>query len=696
MRYVLSGGENETQYLTASFNTGPVKIYSPEAQQPVLSSSGLQVASLRWDFIAGKGRVGEVVLGEAHLLAERDSQGEFALLRLFVGDEEDATPRDGAAANESTTASGIPFVIDALRTEAGSVELRDHAVKPAVTALFKDVQLSVKELSLARGAGPGKVSVEGRMGESPVRIDGTLQTDPFGSLLRISGSDLPLTAFEGYLRLIWDPLHRWRGALDGDVQLKLATRQESFEVKLNGKLDARGFTLGVKGAVGPPFKADRLSLDVAALNSHPSFWLDFRHVQLDGANFHVRRGRDGHFNLSPLWAEEDRRESRAQGAGAPATAANDFSEPPFVIRSAAAKNSSIEFVDAAVQPPFKTSLTEASVQLGKLGRQSGFTPLRFEATIAESARIELEGAVKFFEAPVEVKLDGVLRNYDLAYLNPYATEYISYEIERGRVTTEVEYKYNAGELAGENEIAIRQLRLGDRTGDEFEEKIGVSLRLAVALLQGADGSIRLTVPVSGNLDDPQFEFGAIVWRAVRNAVIKFLSAPLRLLGNIATLGGRITEIRIDPVEFEPGSAVLKPKGEKQVADLAGLLKDRPKLELALRGLAARDELDPLKRHLLRRRIEGTGEPYEAAIARLYRLATPSREDRQDLPNLRDMEDHLAERFVPPDHALEALAARRAALVEERLTALGVERNKLFVDSAVVDSPTGRVEIEFLT
>jgi hypothetical protein len=259
----------------------------------------------------------------------------------------------------------------------------------------------------------------------------------------------------------------------------------------------------------------------------------------------------------------------------------------------------------------------------------------------------------------------------------------------------VEYSYDAGDLTGENEIAIRRFQLGDRLGGTFEDRVGISLRLAVALLQDADGSIRLAIPVSGNLDDPQFDWGGIIWRAVRNAVIKFVSAPLRLLGNIATLGGRITEVRLDPIEFEPGSTELKANGEKQLSELATVLKNKPKLDAELRGFASPKELDALKRNRLRRQISESGEDYESAVRRLYGLATKGRRDSENPPVLAEIEAYLAERVVLPDGALQELAGDRVSFVEERLTKAGIERDRLFTESQISERLPGRVQFELL-
>ena len=692
-KYVLLHEQKKAHQITATFTTGPIKLYAPDGEQPVLSVAGSDIRNMHWDVLRNEGRLEGAFLQHPHLRLKRSPQGVFTLTRLFDGEAARAEGEPG----EREAPLAVPFVIDRLGVERGTIEFLDHNVKPNVKALFEDIQLTAKNFSMAADAEPAQVTVEARLGKSPVRIEGALKPYPFASRLQISAKNLPLESYEGYLQPLWTPVDEWGGSLDGNVELKLGSHQDDLEVELSGQLAATKLMLGFSDSREPPFQAQRVNVQLAQLRTHPEFFLDINRLQISGAELEIGRDAEGNLNLSRLWAGGDDDGNSSAGADQASSAGKTAdAEPSFVIGRSIITDSSIQFVDATVKPAFKTTLTDVSLEIGKLGRQTGFSSVNFQATLEETAKLELEGSIKPFETPVQIKLDGLIRDYDLAELNPYATKFIRYEIERGRVTTDVEYSYDAGDLTGQNQIAIHHLQLGDRLGDEFEEQIGVSLRLAIALLQDADGVLRLSVPVSGDLTDPQFDFGRLVWRAVRNAVISFLSAPLRLLGNIVTLGGRITEIRIEPVEFQPGSADLKPSGEKQVTELAQLMQNKPRLELELRGVASPEELDELKRKRLRRQIKESGEPYDEAIRRLYRLATDGGgKQLAKRASVEEMEAYLAQKVVLPQDALKQLAAERAAYLEEKLTEAGVEKGRLYVESQLGDRLPGRVEFDLL-
>lgn len=68
-----------------------------------------------------------------------------------------------------------------------------------------------------------------------------------------------------------------------------------------------------------------------------------------------------------------------------------------------------------------------------------------------------------------------------------------------------------------------QLPLGERV--ESPQAKNLPLDMAIAILQDSDGRIDLGLPVSGSLDDPQFSYGRIIWKAIVNVLTKIVTFP---------------------------------------------------------------------------------------------------------------------------------------------------------------------------
>ncbi|MCX7150268.1 MAG: hypothetical protein NTY05_12800, partial [Rhodocyclales bacterium] len=115
-------------------------------------------------------------------------------------------------------------------------------------------------------------------------------------------------------------------------------------------------------------------------------------------------------------------------------------------------------------------------------------------------------------------------------------------------------------------------------------------------LSDADGRIDLGLQISGNLDDPQFSYGEIVWKAITNILGKIVTAPFRALG--ALFGG--SGEKIDSIGFEAGTSSLTPPEREKLVRLAAMLNQRPGLALGVQGTWAEVDRAALQERQLRR------------------------------------------------------------------------------------------------
>jgi hypothetical protein len=106
--------------------------------------------------------------------------------------------------------------------------------------------------------------------------------------------------------------------------------------------------------------------------------------------------------------------------------------------------------------------------------------------------------------------------------------------------------------------------------------MNLPLDLAIAILEDSDGVIDLGLPVSGSLDDPQFSYGGIIWKAVVNVITKIATAPFRALGQLLGIGGE----KLEDILFDAGEARLLPPEREKLKQLAQALAKRPRLALS--------------------------------------------------------------------------------------------------------------------
>ena len=104
-------------------------------------------------------------------------------------------------------------------------------------------------------------------------------------------------------------------------------------------------------------------------------------------------------------------------------------------------------------------------------------------------------------------------------------KFAGYKIAEGKISLDLQYKVRDGQLEGANQIVIDKLTLGERV--DSPDALKLPLELAIAILKDSDGRIDLGLPVSGNIDDPQFSYGALIWKAIGNLLTKIVTAPFR-------------------------------------------------------------------------------------------------------------------------------------------------------------------------
>lgn len=221
-------------------------------------------------------------------------------------------------------------------------------------------------------------------------------------------------------------------------------------------------------------------------------------------------------------------------------------------------HTTVESIDGEVRNFSFPARGPADIDLkGRLTALSGFT---------------LSGQVHPDSAALKADLRLTTQKAELAQFAPYSVRFAGYPITRGNLTADIRYKVEEGQLEASNDLLIDQFTLGAKTNSP--DAINIPLKLGVALLKDREGRIHLNVPLTGSLQDPQFKLGPIIWQAVRNILLKAVTAPFALLGS---LFGSKEDLQY--VEFDPGSFIVAESQSNRLATLRAALLERPHLQL---------------------------------------------------------------------------------------------------------------------
>ncbi len=168
---------------------------------------------------------------------------------------------------------------------------------------------------------------------------------------------------------------------------------------------------------------------------------------------------------------------------------------------------------------------------------------------------------------------------DLSPTEPYVQRFLGYELDRGTLTTDLDYRISNRQLNGQNLVTLNQLTLGEAV--ESPDAIKAPIKLGIKVLQDRQGRIQLEVPVAGSLDDPQFDIGKVISGAFANIFTKVLTSPFSVLGGLL---GEGESDDLERVAFAAGSAEIDKAGMKRLGKLEKVLYERPTLGLDLLAL----------------------------------------------------------------------------------------------------------------
>jgi hypothetical protein len=274
-----------------------------------------------------------------------------------------------------------------------------------------------------------------------------------------------------------------------------------------------------------------------------------------------------------------RRAPPAARAVSPAPAAVATDEAfPVRIRRMRFDNAKLDFTDLSLRPQFAARVVDLNGLITGLSTRPGArVQIELDGRVDEYGLARIRGQLNPFALTEQTDVTVAFKNLDLVSASPYSMKFAGYKIAEGKISLDLDYQVRHGQLEGNNRMVLDRLTLGERS--DSPDALQLPLQLAVALLKDANGRIDLGVPVTGNLDDPQFSYGAVVWKAIGNIMGKVVTSPFRALGRLFGVDGE----RLRAVEFDAGSARLLPPEREKLQQVAQLLAQKPALALAVPG-----------------------------------------------------------------------------------------------------------------
>jgi Domain of Unknown Function (DUF748) len=609
------------------------------APSDYIQLSRLALGNAHIDLARRSIRVGEITLAGANVRAWLDRGGRLNLLQLLGSSAGEpgspATPAQAAAAGAPASAAAARrgrapawhIAAPDIRLEDTRVSLEDRAVEPAADLRLGPLSARISGYDNSPGdrltiSLQSAVNGTGRLS---LTAQGTLQPEALSAKLSLTRLDL--RALQPYLNR-YTALTLVSGFLSTTLDIG---RRADGQMSASGRIDVASLH-----TVDDVLKQDFVKwegLHVAG----------FRYVS-SPASLHVERvivvapyarviiGADHTFNVSEaLHPRGFRAQAAAAGTAQKKAAATRGKPPatrsspsmPMAIGLVRIANGTADYADLSMQPHFATGIEDLhGVIKGLSSDPSSRATVDLQGRVDRHAPVDIKGVVNLLSAATYTDITMKFSGLELTRMTPYSVRFAGYKIASGTLNADLHYKVDHGRLNADHTLVIDQLQLGEQVASPHATKL--PLRLAIALLKDRNGVIRLGLPVTGSLNDPQFSLGPLIGKALLNVLKKAVTAPFAMLGRLVGGGADLSRI-----EFAPGSAALAPAARSQAAALAKALAQRPQLQLQIPAVYAADIDRPaLARRQLRHELIALAR---SGAARRASDAKASRGQQQGAP-----------------------------------------------------------------
>ncbi|POA39790.1 DUF748 domain-containing protein [Pseudomonas sp. GW456-12-1-14-TSB6] len=585
--------ETELLLSNVAVNIAPFAIKAPDGR-PLAKLERLDVSDTTVDLAKQQVVVGKIRSQKLETWAALEADGQLDWQKLFASQPSKpaakaaAEPANTPAAADSPkpepTAPSKPWqvLIKDVQLRDYKVHLADRSAKPEVTLDVTPLNVDLQNFDSLNGS-PFNLRLDTGLGkQGKISADGVVNLAPVTAQLNVKTQDIDLRVAQSYI----NPF----------IRLELRSGMLGSDLKVNLK-STDPLALSVTGRA----QIDQLhTLDTLKTRD----FLKWQQVVVEGLNYqHGDSLSIDRVNLFQPYARfminDDRTTNiddllipQPADSGAKTAAAKPASnDKPLGIHigGIAINDGSANFADFSLTPNFATAVQQLNGQIGTIdSRQAKPASVDIKGKVDRYAPVTIKGAVNPFDPMASLDIATSFKRVELTTLTPYSGKFAGYRIRKGRLNLDLHYLITKGQLKAENKVVVEQLQLGEKV--DSPDAVSLPLKLAIALLKDVDGKISIELPVTGDLNNPQFSVMPIVWQTLRNLIVKAAAAPFKLIGGLVSGGGSED---LGTVSFAPGSSDLSKDAEAALVKLSQALKERPALRLEIEGTAAKSSDGPL-------------------------------------------------------------------------------------------------------
>lgn len=496
-------------------------------------------------------------------------------------------------------------------------------------------------------------------------VDSKIKIEPLDVSAKIKLNDTNLPKYFAYAKPFLEA-DLASGQLESSAEISYAK-----DIKADAKVSIKDIRLNGK-------KTEKLiafkSLDLEKI-SFAKNDLAISGVSLNSPFIKAHLSKERKFNLSQIVKEDKNKAKTEAKPESKKAASKKDDELKFSVKNFSLKNGEVDFSDASLFMPFATTISKLNGKLTDIDKKRPSSG-EFQGVVGKNGFAQITAKLFPFELKqnTNIKLD--FKDIDLTDITPYSGQFVGYKIKKGKLNLNLNYSVADSKLNGSNFINFDSLTLGEKV--DSKDAVNLPLSLAISILSDQNNQINIDLPVEGNLDDPDFKYGGVIWAAVKKLFADITLAPFRFLGNALGLGSK----DLSSIDFLAGSSELISSEAPKIADFIKLTGSKPKMKLSITPTYSKLDESFYKNKKLDQKINqiiaSSGKDYIAVLNELV----PNLKDR----NEKALREEALKGIEVDKEKLVELANERANAVKEALIKAGLEAGRINMNDAASSEP----------
>ena len=276
--------------------------------------------------------------------------------------------------------------------------------------------------------------------------------------------------------------------------------------------------------------------------------------------------------------------------------------------------------DEGVTPEVNVAGFVEQLELGAIDSQAPQkqTPFKIKGKFGEYGKFEFAGHSKPLIAQPDLVVEGFVKSLSLPPFSPYVVPEMGHMFASGTLDIETNTNIGKNSINAKNGLLLKMFKLdsaNNTKSDEVAKKLPVPMNAALDLLRDGNGDIKLALPVTGSVDNPNVDFSGIISKAVGKISVKAAKTtaiaalgPIGLaLAAVEMVGTAAVEAEkkshLQPLMFAPGSAQLDVAGKELLDKMVGYLGKKEKQRVTACGVVVAADQE-----LLQTAVDNSADP----------------------------------------------------------------------------------------